>query len=195
MKEWSFTLSPAPNYDLCLNKWIQAYKDTQVKVTRVYSYKIPTFIRYWGKNHAYNKNNFSAIMPLDINNNTQDLSVSHNWNLSYSLWISFPLMFMPIDQHQGISGVSNSPFVSLRNYGRKNPKIRSWGISPWIRFLMSNGLRRDRQKFLHKIKGQDAKIFLPWCVGNGLWFHLVEGIDQFLSSSLLLNFLQNREHW
>lgn len=53
---------------------------------------------------------------------------------------------------------------------------------------------RVEKKFLFKMKGQGVNIFLFWCIGNGLWFYLVEGIDQFLSSFLLLNFLYNREY-
>lgn len=65
-----------------------------------------------------------------------------------------------------------------------------------LAFLMTNRSEKKWREISTQNEGPGCpySLYSPWRVGNGLWFHLVEGIDQFLSSSLLLNFLQSREH-
>jgi hypothetical protein len=107
------------------------YRDTQVKVTRVYSYKVLKIEM------------FSAIMLLALVTIPRIFlfyiiemlimasirTFFHSWKFS--------------DLGQGVNATADSPFSSLHNYGRKNPKIRSWQPFPWgLVFLMTIGLRR-----------------------------------------------------
>lgn len=50
-------------------------------------------------------------------------------------------------------------------------------------------MSREEAKWNSYNREPQCQAYPPRRVGNGLWFDLVEGIDEFLGSSLLLNFL------